>query len=184
MGNFEFIKLDIEGLYLVSPIIYKTDYGFFFENYNQKEFFEAGLKLKFVQDNESRSKKNVLRGLHVQKHYPQGKYVRVAHGEIFDVAVDMRKNSKTYLQWHGEILSDENRNALYIPEGFAHGFFVLSEYADVIFKVSDVWHPNDEIGIPWNDKSIGIKWPNSDESQLIIAEKDSHYTPVLDNTEL
>ena len=136
--------------------------------------------MKFIQDNESFSKKNVLRGLHIQLKKPQGKLVSVLNGKIFDVAVDMRKKSKTYLQWFGVELSSENNEMFYIPEGFAHGFLVLSNTAKISFKVSNYWNPKDEIGIPWNDSTLNIKWPLHGEKP-IIAEKDMNYIEIKNN---
>lgn len=149
----------IEGLHLINPPVYKDERGYFSETYNKKSLEELGVNCVFVQDNQSSSVKGVLRGLHFQKRYAQCKLVRVISGEVFDVAVDLRKNSSTYGNWHGEILSAENRNQLLIPEGFAHGFLVLSDVAEFCYKVTDFYHPNDEDGIAWNDPDIAIKWP-------------------------
>lgn len=129
------------------------------ETYNQKDMEEAGLTMNFVQDNQSCSTKGVLRGLHFQKEFPQGKLVRVVKGNVFDVAVDLRNNSKTYGKWFGVELTEENKKQFYIPEGFAHGFLVLSDIAEFCYKCTDFYHPNDESGLAWNDPSIGIKWP-------------------------
>lgn len=177
MASLEKISTGIEGLYIVEPSMHKDKRGYFFEAYNKKEFEEIGLTMNFVQDNESLSYKNVLRGLHVQKQYPQGKLVRVVYGSIFDVAVDLRKGSPTYCSWYGVELSAENNKQFYIPEGFAHGFFVKSEIAKVLFKVTNYWHPNDEIGIPWNDPDLNIDWDIPKNAVPIIAEKDANYPP-------
>lgn len=177
MASLEKISTGIEGLYIVEPSMHKDKRGYFFESYNKKEFEKIGLTMNFVQDNESLSYKNVLRGLHVQKHYPQGKLVRVVYGSIFDVAVDLRKGSLTFGRWYGVELSAENHKQFYIPEGFAHGFFVKSEIAKVLFKVTDYWHPNDEIGIPWNDPDLNIDWNIPEDEDPIIADKDANYLP-------
>jgi dTDP-4-dehydrorhamnose 3,5-epimerase len=137
--------------------------------------YEAGLNMVFVQDNQSMSTRGVLRGLHFQKQYPQGKLVRVIQGSVFDVAVDVRANSPTYGQWFGVELSEENNKQFYISEGFAHGFYVTSEIATFCYKVTDFWHPNDEVGILWNDSDIGIEWPIPEGTEPLIAEKDKIY---------
>lgn len=148
----------IEGLYIIEPAVHGDNRGYFTETYNKRDLEEAGLKADFVQDNQSMSVKGVLRGLHLQKNYPQGKLVRVIKGTVFDVAVDMRKGSKTYGKWFGVEISEENKKQFYIPEGFAHGFLVLSDTAEFCYKVTDFYHPNDELGIAWNDPAIGIDW--------------------------
>ena len=145
------------------------------ETYNSQELLENGLDMTFVQENQSMSVKGVLRGLHVQKNFPQGKLVRVVRGKIYDVAVDTRTTSSTYGDWYGVELSADNKKQFYIPEGFAHGFYVISDIAVVCFKVSDYWHPNDEIGIPWSDPELKIKWPIKENEMPIIADKDLHY---------
>lgn len=149
----------IEGLHIIEPVVHGDSRGYFMETYNKRDMEEAGLNMDFVQDNQSMSTKGVLRGLHFQKQYPQGKLVRVIKGRVFDVAVDIRKDSKTYGKWFGVELSDENKKQFYISEGFAHGFLVLSDTAEFCYKVTDFYHPNDEGGIAWNDPTIGIKWP-------------------------
>lgn len=163
---------DIEGLFEIQPKVFGDERGYFMETYNYDAFKAAGLNMKFVQDNQSFSKKGVLRGLHFQKKYPQGKLVRVISGEVFDVAVDIRQASKTYGKWYGIILSSEKKNQLYIPEGFAHGFLVLSDTAEFIYKCTEFYHPEDEGGYIWNDRNIGIEWPVSKVGKLIISEKD------------
>lgn len=175
MGNFNFIKCEIEGLYVVETKIFGDERGYFMESYHQQDFKEAGLDMDFVQENQSMSKKGVLRGLHFQKTHPQGKLVRVISGIVYDVAVDIRPGSKTYGQYHGIILSKENNKQLYIPEGFAHGFLVLSEEAVFAYKCSDFYHPEDEGGIIWNDKTIGIDWPSIEGVEYIISEKDKKH---------
>ena len=160
MGKFQIEKCgEIDGLYLIQPTVFGDSRGYFMETYNYEEFKEAGLDMVFVQDNQSSSTKGVLRGLHYQKKHTQGKLVRVLSGEVFDVAVDIRKGSKTYGKWFGVTLSAEKKNMFYIPEGFAHGFLVLSDEAEFCYKVNDFWHPNDEGGMAWNDPEIGIEWP-------------------------
>lgn len=159
MSKITVTKCDIEGLYVIEPKVFYDDRGYFTETYNQRDFEEEGLNMVFVQDNQSMSKKGVLRGLHFQINYPQGKLVRVIRGKVFDVAVDYRPGSKTYGQWFGVELSEENKKQFYISEGFAHGFIVLSDEAEFCYKVTDFYHPGDEGGLAWNDPDIGIKWP-------------------------
>lgn len=159
MGQIKATKTPIEGLYIIEPTVHRDDRGYFVETYNQKDMNEIGIDAIFVQDNQSMSTKGVLRGLHFQKQYPQGKLVRVIRGEVFDVAVDLRENSPTYGQWYGVILSADNMKQFYIPEGFAHGFLVLSDEAEFCYKCTDHYHPGDEGGLAWNDPSIGIEWP-------------------------
>lgn len=159
MGQIKVTKVLIEGLYVIEPTVHGDRRGYFVETYNQNDMHEAGLDMMFVQDNQSMSMKGVLRGLHFQKQYPQGKLVRVIQGTVFDVAVDLRSGSKTYGQWFGVELSEENNKQFYISEGFAHGFLVLSDVAKFCYKVTDFYHPGDEGGLAWNDPEIGIKWP-------------------------
>ena len=149
----------IEGLCLITPAIHGDRRGYFMETYNARDMKEAGLDYLFVQDNQSCSTKGVLRGLHFQKQFPQTKLVRVIRGTVFDVAVDIRKDSPTYGKYHGEILSEENKKQFLIPKGFAHGFLVLSDIAEFCYKCDDFYHPDDEGGMAWNDPEIGIKWP-------------------------
>jgi dTDP-4-dehydrorhamnose 3,5-epimerase len=149
----------IEGLCVIEPTVHGDARGYFVETYNQNDMHEAGLDMVFVQDNQSSSVKGVLRGLHFQKQFPQGKLVRVVRGSVFDVAVDLRKGSSTYGKWFGVELTDENKKQFYIPEGFAHGFLVLSELAEFCYKCTDFYHPGDEGGLAWNDPEIGITWP-------------------------
>ena len=194
MGKIKVTETPIEGLYVIEPIVYGDDRGYFVETYNQQDMKDAGLNMEFVQDNQSKSKKGVLRGLHFQKEYPQGKLVRVTKGRVFDVAVDLREGSETYGQWYGIELSDENFKQFYISEGFAHGFLVLSEEAVFQYKVTDFYHPGDEGGIAWNDPDIGIFWPGvtgdyqgvassngyemPDGTQIILSDKDEKWTTL------
>ena len=159
MGQIKVTKCPIEGLYIIEPTVHGDHRGYFMETYNQRDMQEQGLNMVFVQDNQSMSVKGVLRGLHAQKEYPQGKLVRVIQGRVFDVAVDMRPGSATYGKWHGVELTAENKKQFYISEGFAHGFLVLSDTAEFCYKVTDFYHANDEVGVAWNDPNIGIAWP-------------------------
>ena len=159
MGQIKITKCDIEGLVIIEPTVHGDNRGYFMETYNQNDMHEAGLDMVFVQDNQSMSTKGVLRGLHYQKQFPQGKLVRVIKGSVFDVAVDLRKDSNTYGKWFGVELTAENKKQFYIPEGFAHGFLVLSDEAEFCYKVTDFYHPGDEGGMAWNDPDIGIEWP-------------------------
>lgn len=148
----------IEGLCVITPAVYGDSRGYFMETYNQHDMENAGINITFVQDNQSCSSKGVLRGLHFQKQFPQTKLVRVIKGSVFDVAVDLRKESKTYGKWHGVELTEENKKQFFIPKGFAHGFLVLSDVAEFCYKCDDFYHPNDEGGLAWNDPAIGIDW--------------------------
>ena len=177
MNKFNFIQTKIKHLYIIETNIYGDNRGYFFESYNKKDFFEAGLKMNFVQDNESKSKKGVLRGLHFQTQNTQGKLVRVTQGEVYDVAVDLRKGSPTYGQYEGVILSEENKRQLYIPEGFAHGFVVTSEEAVFNYKCTDFYAPEYDGGIPWNDKDVNIQWP-IEGLDILLSEKDKNHKPL------
>lgn len=172
MGQIQVTNCEIEGLAIIQPILHGDSRGYFMETYNQRDMQEAGLNLVFVQDNQSMSRRGVLRGLHYQIKHPQGKLVRVISGEVFDVAVDIRRGSKTYGRWHGEILSAENKKQFYIPEGFAHGFLVLSETAEFCYKCTDFYYPDDEGGLRWNDPTIGIQWPLSSDLMPLLSKKD------------
>ncbi len=149
----------IEGLHVITPAVHGDSRGYFMETYSQRDMEEAGIYLTFVQDNQSMSTKGVLRGLHFQKNFPQTKLVRVIKGRVFDVAVDLRKDSATYGKWYGVELTEENKKQFLIPRGFAHGFLVLSDTAEFCYKCDDFYHPNDEGGLAWNDPSIGVVWP-------------------------
>ena len=196
MGQIKVTKCDIDGLVVIEPTVHGDERGYFMETYSQRDMAEAGLNMVFVQDNQSRSAKGVLRGLHFQKNYPQGKLVRVIKGKVFDVAVDLRKGSKTYGKWYGVELSEENKKQFYIPEGFAHGFLVLSDVAEFCYKCTDFYHPNDEGGLAWNDPDINIKWPEvvgeyggsasaegyalEDGTKLNLSEKDQKCSRLKD----
>lgn len=156
---FTFNKCPIEGLWEIFPKVFGDNRGYFFESYSERDFVEAGLTMRFVQDNQSKSKKGILRGLHFQKEHTQGKLVRVIEGEVYDVAVDLRNGSPTFGKYHGVILSAEKQNQFYVPEGFAHGFAVITETATFAYKCTDFYHPASEDGLIYNDPSIGIKWP-------------------------
>ena len=169
-------KTFIEDLSIIKPLVFEDDRGFFYESYNKRDFFELGIKDEFVQDNHSKSQKNVLRGLHFQKDYPQGKLIRVIKGKIYDVVVDLRKESFTFGKWFGVELSDESRFMLYIPKGFAHGFLTIEDDTEVLYKTTDYYNPEDEGGIIWNDKDLNIDWKfkeyGIDKKNLILSEKD------------
>ncbi len=172
MGKFEFIETGIEGMFIVEPTVFEDNRGFFMETFNERDFKDAGYDLKFVQDNQSKSTRGVLRGLHFQIKYPQGKLVRVTKGKVFDVGVDLRLDSDTYGKWFGAVLSDENKRQLYIPPKFAHGFVVLSDEAEFLYKCTEFYHGEDEGGIIWNDEDIGVEWPLDDIDEVILSEKD------------
>jgi len=180
MGKITVTPCDIEGLYVIEPTVFKDERGYFVETYNQNDMKEAGLDMVFVQDNQSMSTRGVLRGLHFQKQFPQGKLVRVVRGKVFDVAVDLRSDSKTYGKWFGVELSTENMKQFYIPEGFAHGFLVLSDEAEFCYKCTDFYHPGDEGGLAWNDPEIGVEWPLEEGVDLIISEKDQKWKGLKD----
>ena len=172
---------DIQGLKVVEPTIFGDQRGYFMETYNYNDFKEAGIDCQFVQDNQSASRKGVLRGLHFQINYPQDKLVRVVKGEVFDVAVDLREGSKTFGKWFGVVLSEENKKQFFIPKGFAHGFLVLSEYAEFCYKVTDFYHPNDAGGLLWNDEKIGVEWPIPEGmtvEDLILSGKDRVWSGI------
>ncbi len=194
MGQIQVTKAPIEGLYIIEPTVHGDSRGYFMETYNQKDMTGAGLDMVFVQDNQSMSTKGVLRGLHTQKKHPQGKLVRVIRGTVYDVAVDVREGSQTYGQWFGIELSEENKKQFYVSPGFAHGFLVLSDTAEFCYKVTDFYHPEDELGFAWNDPDIGVCWPGvtgvypgaasadgytlPDGTPLKLSEKDQRLLPL------
>lgn len=198
MGQIKVTKCPIEGLYVIEPTVHGDARGYFMETYNQRDMEEAGLNMVFVQDNQSCSTKGVLRGLHFQKEYPQGKLVRVVKGSVFDVAVDLRADSPTYGKWYGVELTEENKKQFYISEGFAHGFVVLSDIAEFCYKCTDFYHPGDEGGLAWNDPEIGIDWASlgikgeyngtasaegylmADGTPLNLSEKDQKWLGLKD----
>ena len=173
------ICTDIPDVLIIEPKVFGDDRGFFFESFNAQQFeATTGVKRTFVQDNHSRSARNVLRGLHYQIQHPQGKLVRVVVGEVFDVAVDLRKNSPTFGKWVGATLSAENKLQFWVPEGFAHGFVVLSDYAEFLYKTTDYWYPAHERSLIWNDADVGIAWPI--QSTPILAAKDAAASKLAD----
>lgn len=169
-GNFTFHETDISGVYIIDTKTYGDHRGYFMESYKKSDFDKAGLNYTFIQDNQSSSRKGVLRGLHYQKKFPQAKLVRVLRGEVFDVAVDLRKGSTTYGKWTGVLLSADNHRQFMIPRGFAHGFIVISEEAEFAYKCDEFYHPEDEGGILWNDPDVAVDWGNVEE--IILSEKD------------
>ena len=191
MGQIKVTKTEIKDVLVIEPTVHGDKRGYFMETYNLNDMKEEGIDLVFVQDNQSMSTKGVLRGLHYQINHPQAKLVRVIKGEVFDVCVDLRKGSETFGKWHGEILSEENKKQFLIPEGFAHGFLVLSDEAEFCYKCTDFYHAGDEGGLAWNDPEIGIEWPKvvgeykgnasakgyalSDGTPLNLSEKDQNW---------
>ena len=180
MGKFNFIKTDIEGVFIIEPTAFGDERGYFMETYQYNDFAAAGIDVKFVQDNQSKSKKGVLRGLHFQKQFPQSKLLRVISGEVYDVAVDLREGSATYGKYIGVLLSSENRRQFFIPRGYAHGFLVLSDEAEFVYKVDDFYHPDDEGGLMWNDPTVNIDWPIPEGMEIILSEKDK-VNPTFEN---
>ena len=178
MGKITVETCEIEGLKVITPQVFGDARGYFFESYNKKDFVEAGITCEFVQDNQSASKGGVLRGLHYQKNFPQDKLVRCINGEVFDVAVDLRRDSKTFGKWHGVVLSAENKKQFFVPKGFAHGFLVLSDYAEFAYKCSDFYHPEDEGGIIWNDPDIGVEWPIKEGVELTFSDRDTKWRGI------
>ena len=177
MGKFKKIDTDIEGVYIIEPTVFGDNRGYFMETYSQAEFEEIGITNTFVQDNQSKSRKGVLRGLHFQKENVQAKLVRCIKGEVFDVAVDLRPGSKTYGKWAGVILSEENKKMFMVPKGFAHGFLVLSDEAEFTYKCDDLYNPTAEGGLKWDDSDVGIEWPFGDikKEDLLTSEKDGKW---------
>jgi dTDP-4-dehydrorhamnose 3,5-epimerase len=174
MGQFTFTETEIKGVYIIEPKVFGDHRGYFMETYNYEDFKKAGLDMSFVQDNQSKSRKGVLRGLHYQKPNPQGKLVRVISGEVFDVAVDLRKNSVTYGQWKGVALSAENKKQFYVPPGFAHGFLVMSEEAEFVYKCTEFYHPEHEGSLAWDDPEVGIEWPLEGIENIMLSDKDKN----------
>jgi len=172
MGHFNFIDTGIEGLTIIEPKVFGDDRGYFMETYNYNDFKNAGLDMVFVQDNQSMSRKGVLRGLHFQTQRAQGKLVRVLSGEVYDVAVDLRKDSPTFSHWYGVMLTGENKKQFYVPEGFAHGFLVLSDEAEFAYKCTDFYFPEFETGVIWNDPDINVNWPIDTLEEVLLSEKD------------
>lgn len=175
MGKLTVEETEIEGVKIITPEVRYDERGYFMETYQKKDFEAAGIDVEFVQDNQSASKKGVLRGLHFQKQFPQDKLVRVIKGAVYDVCVDLREGSKTFGKWVGVELSEDNKKQFFIPKGFAHGFLVLSDYAEFVYKCSDFYHPNDEGGIKFDDPEIGVKWPIEEGLSLIMSDKDTKW---------
>lgn len=173
MGQITVETCEIEGLKVITPTVHGDARGYFAETYNYNDFKEAGIPEVFVQDNQSASKRGVLRGLHFQKEFPQDKLVRVIRGEVYDVAVDLREGSKTFGKWKGVLLSEDNKKQFFVPKGFAHGFLVVSEYAEFCYKCSDFYHPGDEGGLMYNDPDLGVEWPIAEDMEILLSEKDT-----------
>lgn len=184
MGKIVVETCEIEGLKVITPTVLGDARGYFCETYHYEDYKAAGIPDIFVQDNQSASRRGVLRGLHFQIEHPQAKLVRVIRGEVFDVAVDIRKGSPTYGQWHGVLLSEENKKQFYVPKNFAHGFLVLSDYAEFCYKCTDFYHPGDEGGIMYNDPAIGVEWPISEGMELIFSERDTKWPGWTENLSL
>ena len=183
MGKITVETCEIEGLKIITPTVFGDARGYFMETYNYNDYKEAGIDQIFVQDNQSSSVKNVLRGMHFQIRYPQDKLVRVIAGEVFDVALDLRPGSKTYGKWHGVVLSAENKKQFFVPKNFAHGFLVLSDYAEFAYKCTDFYHPGDEGGIMYNDPEVGIEWPIAPGCEPIMSERDHKWGGIKEFTE-
>lgn len=175
MGQISVETCEIEGLKVITPTVHGDARGYFMETYQYNDFKEAGIPVVFVQDNQSASKRGVLRGLHFQINYPQDKLVRVIRGEVFDVAVDLREGSKTFGKWFGVVLSEENKKQFFIPKGFAHGYLVLSDYAEFCYKCSDFYHPGDEGGLVYNDPDVGVEWPIPEDMEVLLLERDANW---------
>ncbi len=175
MGQITVETCEIEGLKIITPKVFGDARGYFMETYQYEDYKAAGIPEVFVQDNQSASSKGVLRGLHFQKEFPQDKLVRVIKGEVYDVAVDLREGSPTFGKWFGVILSEENKKQFFIPKNFAHGFLVLSDYAEFCYKCSDYYHPGDEGGLRYDDPEIGVEWPISEDMKLLLSEKDEKW---------
>lgn len=172
MAKFQFHSTPIEGMFVIEPTLFGDARGYFMETYSQREFAQAGLDMTFVQDNQSKSKRGVLRGLHFQTRNSQGKLVRVIRGEVYDVGVDLRPGSATFGQWYGVTLSEENHKQFYIPEGFAHGFLVTSDEAEFVYKCTRFYDPSGEGGLLWNDPDLAIDWPITPDMTILLSDKD------------
>ncbi len=187
MSKFKKIETDIEDLIVIEPTVFGDHRGFFMESYNKRDFEAIDLRIDFVQDNHSKSKKGVLRGLHFQTKHPQGKLVRVIRGSVWDVAVDLRKDSVTFGQWHGVYLSEENKRMFYVPEGFAHGFITLEDETEFMYKCTDYYYPEYDAGIRFDDKEIGIIWPFDEygiaKEEVLLSEKDERLPTMKDYLE-
>ena len=181
MGKFKFSKTEIEDIYIIEPMVYADNRGYFMEMYNDKDFKNNGIYQEFIQDNISISKKGVLRGLHFQRKNPQGKLIKVIHGEIFDAAVDIRVESNTFGKWVGFTLNESENRELFIPGGFAHGFLVLSDTAKVLYKCTDYYNPYEESGLIWSDPEIGIEWPLDRIEEVILSDKDKKWLRLRDS---
>ncbi len=175
MGKIVVETCEIEGLKVITPTVHGDSRGYFCETYHYEDYKAAGIPDIFVQDNQSASRRGVLRGLHFQIDHPQAKLVRALRGEVFDVAVDIRKGSATYGKWFGVLLSEENKKQFYVPKNFAHGFLVLSDYAEFCYKCTDFYHPGDEGGIMYNDPAIGVDWPIPEGMEIILSERDTKW---------
>jgi dTDP-4-dehydrorhamnose 3,5-epimerase len=172
MAKVKRIETSIDGMIVIEPSVFSDERGYFMESYNKEEFAKIGLDVDFVQDNESKSGKGVLRGLHFQTKFPQGKLVRVLQGSVFDVGVDLREGSPTYGCWEGVVLSEQNKRMFFVPEGCAHGFLVVSDFAVFTYKCTNLYHPEYDSGIIYNDKDIDVKWPTENIEQIILSDKD------------
>lgn len=178
MGKITVETCHIEGLKVITPTVFGDNRGYFMETYNYNDFKAAGIDQVFVQDNQSASKKGVLRGMHFQKNFPQDKLVRVIKGEVYDCVIDLREGSETFGQWYGVLLTEENKKQFFIPKNFAHGFLVLSDYAEFCYKCTDFYHPDDEGGIAFNDPEVGIEWPIPEGMELIMSDKDQKWQGI------
>ncbi len=178
--SIKYTETDLPGVLLIEPRAFEDSRGFFMETFHQKKYADAGIDYSFIQDNYSHSTRGTLRGLHYQLDHPQGKLVYVITGEIYDVAVDIRRGSPSFGKWTGQYLSDKNRRQIFVPEGFAHGFCVLSETADVLYKTTDLYNPGDEYGVLWSDSSIGINWP---VDVPVVSDKDKQFSGLKETPE-
>lgn len=175
MNRFNITEMELKGVYLIEPTVHEDDRGYFVKTYDEEEFKAKGLDFTFVQDDQSCSSKGVLRGLHFQKEHPQSKLIRVVRGKVFDVGVDLRKNSETYGKWIGVELSDKNKKQLFLPKGFAHGFLAMEDHSIFVYKVDELYYPDDEGGLAYDDKDIAIDWPLDEVEDIIITDKDKNW---------